>query len=117
MALPDQEEGKTYFSDFRPKLEDDINTYTRFIRDFVGLSYCVHLFPFPVFFWATRLSGLFWESFGQRQMAIGLAPIVKMNIEYQYSLYLLWKPSKAVTVRIWVSSHKATYRKVPASVF
>lgn len=117
MALPDQEEGKTYFSDFRPKLEDDINTYTRFIQDFVGLSYCVHLSPFPVFFWASRLNGLFWESCSQRQMAIGLAPIVKLNIECQCSLYLPWKPSKAETVRIWVSSHKAIYRKVPTSVF
>lgn len=58
MDLPDQEEGKTYFSDFRPKLEEDINAYTRFIQDFVGLSFCTYLFPFPVFFWASRLSGL-----------------------------------------------------------
>lgn len=34
-----------------------MNAYPRFSQDFIGMSYCIHLFPFPVFFWTSRLSG------------------------------------------------------------
>lgn len=60
MALPDQEEGKTYTCLIwgPPTLEEHINAYPRFTQDFVAMSYCIHPSPCPVFFWASRPSGL-----------------------------------------------------------
>jgi len=81
--------------------------YPRFIQHFIGMSCCIHLFPFPVFLWTSRLSGLLLGKLWQRRMAAGLAPILKLNMKCQYSLCLPWERSKAVSVRNLVSSRKA----------
>lgn len=47
-----------YLSDFRPTLEEHLNAYPRFTQNVVATSYCIHPSPCPVFFWASRPSGL-----------------------------------------------------------
>jgi hypothetical protein len=55
MASPVRKRGRLYFSDSRPKLEEDINTHPRFTRILMGCSIIFIFFPFPDFFWGSRL--------------------------------------------------------------
>lgn len=69
-----RERRKLYFSDSRPKLEEDINVYPRFTQDFKGIHiYCIHLF-FP-FFSGSRLRT--WET---SQILKYIAPIFSLHL-------------------------------------